>query len=526
MGSSGAPSTAGHVLEFGAGDVARAAGRASPVGCRSHRPGPSVRRPAPVAPCSSPIRRRCRPRPGPAESERANRLGRRLLVFALGPLEPVGPAHAHHRRDDPAADRMTILASHRHDQQAAARHRADATGRRGIRRVRESGIAIKYSHSWLRSFPLPHFAPRPRPWPAWRRCPTTSSTPTRRGPWRRATRSASCTCRARRSSVRRAPPSTPTRSTPRPPTTSTGCAAAAPLVVEDGAEPVRLPPAHGRARADRRGGLLLGRRVRPRPDQEAREDAARQGRRPHAPHPDAARADRAGVPHLPRLGTRSTPSVARGLDAGRRSSTSPPPTACATRCGGCPSRRPRRSSTAFAAVPALYIADGHHRAASACRTPSGAAAEGPRRSTNASWPSRSPTTRCRSCRTTAWCGTCTGGRPEAFRAARGRALRRQRRRPGRARAQGPGRDVPRRRLVDARLRRRARRRSTPDAALDVSLLQDGLLDAAARHRRRRAPTSASTSSAASAAPASSSGSSTRGAVRRRLLAVPGVASTT
>ncbi len=35
-----------------------------------------------------------------------------------------------------------------------------------------------------------------------------------------------------------------------------------------------------------------------RPDQEAREDAARQGGRPHPPHVRAARPDREGLPHL------------------------------------------------------------------------------------------------------------------------------------------------------------------------------------------------------------------------------------
>ena len=67
-----------------------------------------------------------------------------------------------------------------------------------------------------------------------------------------------------------------------------GSESAAPLVVEDDAEPLLLPPAHGRARADRPGGVLFGRRVRARRHQEARADAARQGRRPHAAHGRAA----------------------------------------------------------------------------------------------------------------------------------------------------------------------------------------------------------------------------------------------
>ena len=107
-------------------------------------------------------------------------------------------------------------------------------------------------------------------------------------------------------SARPARRSTATRSTNRRPATSIGCGAPRRWSSRIGAELLRLPPAHGRARADRRGRLLLGRRVRPRPDQEAREDAARQGRRPHAPHPGAARADRPGVPHLSRRRPRST----------------------------------------------------------------------------------------------------------------------------------------------------------------------------------------------------------------------------
>ena len=93
-----------------------------------------------------------------------------------------------------------------------------------------------------------------------------------------------------------------------------------------------LPPADGRPRADGRRRLLLGRRIRSRPDQEARADAARQGRRPHAAHQHAPRADRSGVPHLSRL--RAVDAIARrGDDGPRRSSTSPRRTACATRSG-------------------------------------------------------------------------------------------------------------------------------------------------------------------------------------------------
>ena len=61
----------------------------------------------------------------------------------------------------------------------------------------------------------------------------------------------------------------------------------------------------------------------------------------------------------------------------------------------------------FAALPALYIADGHHRAASAARAreamKSRAMASG-----IACWPWPSRTTRCRCCPTTASCATSTG----------------------------------------------------------------------------------------------------------------------
>ncbi len=74
--------------------------------------------------------------------------------------------------------------------------------------------------------------------------------------------------------------------------------ASAPLVYEERAQPLSLPAADGRPRADRRRRLLFGRRVRPRPDPEAREDAEGQGRRPHAAHRRSARPDRSRVPHV------------------------------------------------------------------------------------------------------------------------------------------------------------------------------------------------------------------------------------
>ena len=74
----------------------------------------------------------------------------------------------------------------------------------------------------------------------------------------------------------------------------------------DDAGAVSLPAAHGRARADRCCRLFLRRRVRAGRHQEARTDAARQGRRSHAPHDRAAGADRRRVPDLQGRRQRST----------------------------------------------------------------------------------------------------------------------------------------------------------------------------------------------------------------------------
>ena len=75
----------------------------------------------------------------------------------------------------------------------------------------------------------------------------------------------------------------------------------------------------------------------------------------------------------------------------------------------------RRSSTAFAAVPALYIADGHHRAASAARARQqlrGAGGE------PGEWDTflavAFPDVRCRSCPTTASSRISASYTPAAF----------------------------------------------------------------------------------------------------------------
>ena len=99
------------------------------------------------------------------------------------------------------------------------------------------------------------------------------------------------------------------------------------------AERVFLPAPDGRSHPDRACRLLLDRRVRPRRDQETREDASRQGRRSDAAHEDARRADGSGVPHLPRVGgcrrDRRSRDRRRAALRFRR-----PWTACVTRSGG------------------------------------------------------------------------------------------------------------------------------------------------------------------------------------------------
>ena len=87
---------------------------------------------------------------------------------------------------------------------------------------------------------------------------------------------------------------------------------------------LRVPPAHGRAHADRHRRVLLDRRIRTRRDQEAREDAAGQGRRSDAAHARDRRADRAGVSDLRRVARRRRrSSIAR--PPARRSSISSAP---------------------------------------------------------------------------------------------------------------------------------------------------------------------------------------------------------
>ena len=88
---------------------------------------------------------------------------------------------------------------------------------------------------------------------------------------------------------------------------------------------------------------------------------------------------------------------------------------------------------AWRAIPALYIADGHHRAASAARarTELRPARRTAKRRPSSPW--RSPTTRCRSCPTTGRSRTWPARRPSAV-PGRAAAARRRSRTAGRPRS--------------------------------------------------------------------------------------------
>ena len=132
------------------------------------------------------------------------------------------------------------------------------------------------------------------------------------------------------------------------------------------AEPLRLSPPDGRPRPDRGRRLLLGRRVRARRHPQARADAQGQGGRPDPPHHRAAGPDRAGVPGLSGDGPRSTRS-SNGQSPRGRCSTSRPTTASGHAIWRTDPAECLTLVEAFAGVPFMYIADGHHRAASAMR---------------------------------------------------------------------------------------------------------------------------------------------------------------
>ena len=237
---------------------------------------------------------------------------------------------------------------------------------------------------------------------------------------------------------------------------------------------LRLPAADGRARPDRGGGVLLGGRVPARSHQEAREDAAGQGKRSHPAHHRHAGAERPGAADLSARRRRSTPRSPASSTPHRSIAFTAADgiehTVWRTRAGA-----GRRHRAAFADVPALYIADGHHRAASAAR-----AAE--------------PLRRPKATRRPAWFLAVAfpdtemqilpyhrvvkdlGGRTaEAFLAERARRTCRWRPAARTSRTQGPLRDVSGGALARARPRRRRHAAGDPVAALDVQRLQDRVL---------------------------------------------------
>ena len=243
------------------------------------------------------------------------------------------------------------------------------------------------------------------------------------------------------------------------------------------------------------------------PHPQARAHDAGQGRRPRPPDRGGQRPDRPGDDGLSRrAGDRRH---ARGAPPERsRTSMSPPTTACATSSGwSTTTRRIAALTRAFDALPAIYIADGHHRSAAAARV---AQARGGARARTAISSSvifphhRDDDPRLQP----------RGARPE-------RPQRRADCSPSCAKrftveplgpAGAPGgvrrvRHVSRRPLVpaDAPARARARERSDRPAADHAADAQRDR--AAVRHHRSSAPTSASISSAAAAAWPSSSGGS-------------------
>ena len=166
------------------------------------------------------------------------------------------------------------------------------------------------------------------------------------------------------------------------------------------AEPVRVPPADGRARADRHRRLLFGGRVRPRRHQEARTHAAGQGRRPDASHLELRAQTGPGVPDVPRVAgvdavVQRTTATAPLFDFTRRRRRAAHGLAgCGEPTSASWSRRLARfrrctSPTAITAPPAPRA-----------RGSSSAARAAPPASGTRSSPSRFPATRCRSCRTT------------------------------------------------------------------------------------------------------------------------------
>ena len=241
-------------------------------------------------------------------------------------------------------------------------------------------------------------------------------TPTRRGRWPTATRSVSCASRAPRSNCRRAPIPTRDAVYARARRTSRR--------LKDGragprerAVAVLLPSADGTARADRPRRVLLARRIRPRRHQEARADAARQGRRPHAAHDRARRAD--GPVFLTYRGVqRGRLDGAPASSTAHRSTTSRPRRRAAHAVAGSGGRRPRAlvaASTASRRCTSLTaITARRARRARARRRSSRTTRWATARSRHGARGRLSRTTRCRSFRTTASSKTSAGCRRRQF----------------------------------------------------------------------------------------------------------------
>ena len=124
-------------------------------------------------------------------------------------------------------------------------------------------------------------------------------------------------------------------------------------------------------------GLLLARRIRFRRHPQARADAARQGGRPHPPHDRARRADGAGLPDLPGPPEIDAIVERAKTDAPLFDFTAPDGVAHTVwRIGG---QAADRLAGAFGQPRSLYIADGHHRAASAARARRELAGKNPKR---------------------------------------------------------------------------------------------------------------------------------------------------
>jgi uncharacterized protein (DUF1015 family) len=188
-------------------------------------------------------------------------------------------------------------------------------------------------------------------------------------------------------------------------------------------------------------GCVSVRRVRRGPDQEAREDPRRQGRRPHAPRRRALRARRAGVPHLPRERRdrrdgpprRRARSALRLHDRRRR----------AHRLWALDPEASRALASLFDDVSELYVADGHHRSAAASRVHANAGDGGEH---DVFLAVVFPHDQVQILPTTASCAISTAARVDALRAEL-EAIFERRRPPTRASLQGGVRPLPRRPLV-------------------------------------------------------------------------------